>query len=317
MVSLRNILTHILQDHGFEVFERDEIMQGEKDGSIVTVGIFDHATVSDVREHSAKVKDLDGRHIICVLEAGEMVEQTAAENGLVLWKKPDLEREIGNALISHISDQGHGHFSELISAKAPEGSDVGVLPVVIEDLGTGALEKVVRSGLTLEDVKEISKKTVKGFKHELELVPHYLFHYLCIFDGRDGEERKSQGLIAVNALTGKYASWPEEPVFSDENISSIVQLEAKLDSSAAEGIAQKGVVELNTEYKEILTEKEHATIIEKAIFQPKAENIVLEKPSLILVPVWCVEGSHGVMILDGFTGKVISEDYYQEGPSNS
>ena len=38
----------------------------------------------------------------------------------------------------------------------------------------------------------------------------------------------------------------------------------------------------------------------------------LEKRGLVMVPVWCVEGSHGVMILDATTGKIISEDYYQE-----
>jgi hypothetical protein len=31
-----------------------------------------------------------------------------------------------------------------------------------------------------------------------------------------------------------------------------------------------------------------------------------------MVPIWCVEGSHGVMLIDAAARKVISEDYYQE-----
>jgi hypothetical protein len=186
------------------------------------------------------------------------------------------------------------------------------LPVYVDSLGSEEAPRTVKMKLTLDDVKEISAQTVEGFKHELELVPHYLFEYLCIFEGKDGEERKNRGIIAVNAFTGKYSAWEAEPEFTDEIDAHHVRLEPKIDEPAAKAVAMQGIIETNREHDEVIVERDHATIIEKAVHAPKEENIVLEKRGLVMVPVWCVEGSHGVMILDGTTGKIISEDYYQE-----
>jgi hypothetical protein len=29
------------------------------------------------------------------------------------------------------------------------------------------------------------------------------------------------------------------------------------------------------------------------------------------IPIWCVEGIHGIMIVNAGTGKIVSEDYYR------
>jgi len=314
VVSFKNIVVHILQEHGFEVYEKEDILYGERKGELVSVGIFDEASALNMTDYSDKIANVKGTHIVCVpTSVAPEIENMAEARNIVLWKKEDVESEIGRAVISHISDSGQSLLQELMGAR-PEIKIEGPesLPLVVEKLGTHEHQNVVKLRLSIDDVKEISSKTVQGFKHELELVPHYLFEYLCIYDGKNGEERKSQGIISVNAFTGKYATWDRDPEFTHEIDRTHVQLEPKIDEDRAKDIALKGVVESNTEHDELIIERDHATIIEKTVFSPKEENIVLEKKGLILVPIWCVEGSHGVMILDGTSGKVISEDYYQE-----
>jgi hypothetical protein len=165
--------------------------------------------------------------------------------------------------------------------------------------------------LSIEDVREISKKTIQGFKFDLELVPHYIFEYSCSYEGPGGKDVSRTGLISVNALTGRCTTWDRMP--ETEDISAdLVRMEPKLDEEHARGIATKAIIALNTEFRELIVERDHATIIEKSTFGPAEESILAMTSTFVMVPVWCVEGSHGVMILDGMSGKIISEDYYDK-----
>lgn len=332
MVSLKNIISHILQKHDFDVYETDDILYGQNDGDLVTVGIYENVTVNDVREHAKIIADKEGRHIICVLEAGDVAVEEARRTGLIIWRRQDLENEIGHAMVNHINQaEDEVIFTGLLRNKehmldqSPDAPAPGqlnekssenallqeVVPIIIETLGTEGQPQVLKSSLTLEDVKEISDNTIQGFKHDLELVPHYVFNYRCIYEGKDSQEIEGAGIIAVNALTGKYTGWDAEPELETAQ-SHHIQMEPKIDEENAIKIAIHAVAQLNTEFKEIIVERDHATIIEKATFKPNEENIKLERQTLVMVPVWCVEGKHGVMILDGITGKVISEDYYDK-----
>lgn len=306
MVSLKNIITHILQAHDFEVYERDGTLRAEKDGSLVTVGLFDTVTVNDIRKHAKLVSGEDGNHIICVLEANDTVEEEARRSGLLLWRKPDLEKELGSAIVNKMATPGNTPFHSLIPDEPePERG----APVLIDFVGTEGKPLVMKSLLNLDDVKEIAKNTIHGFKYDLELVPHYLFQYSCEYIGKDGKNVRKQGTVSVNALTGKYAEWTHRPELETDT-DHVNQMEPKIDEANARKIALHAVITLNTEFKEIIIEKDHATIMEKATFRPETDTIEIENQVLMLVPVWCAEGKHGVMILDGITGKIISEDYY-------
>ena len=94
MVSLKNIISHILQKHDFDVYETDGILHGQNDGDLVTVGIYETVTVNDVREHAGKIAELEGRHIVCVLDAGDVAIEEARRTGLIIWRRQDLEKEI-------------------------------------------------------------------------------------------------------------------------------------------------------------------------------------------------------------------------------
>ena len=99
MVSLKNIIIHILQSHGFDVFEKDDVVRGEKDDILVSVGLFDKITLNELRKHARMVSKEGGKHIICVLEASDTVEEEARKLGLTLWKKNDLEKELVNVFV--------------------------------------------------------------------------------------------------------------------------------------------------------------------------------------------------------------------------
>jgi len=307
LVSLKNILTHILQSHDFEVYETDAVLYGQRDADLVSVGIFDSLTVQDLRAHYNAVSGKATRHIVCVLSPGDLVEQEAARLGLTLWHKADIEAEIGKALRTHIETIPGTMLGDLVETPESQGSEL----LTIESLGTEGQTVVLRSRLRLEDIKELSRNTIRGFKHDLELVPHYIFLYSCTYEGKEGERVTRKGLVSVNALTGRYAAWTGEPEIEPEP-GHQVQLEPKIDSENALKIALHAIGQLNTEFKEIITERDHATIIEKVTFKPGPESITIEAQRMVMVPVWCVEGKHGVMILDGITGKIISEDYYDK-----
>ncbi len=308
MVSLKNIITHILQAHGFEVYERDSVLYGQREGDIVSVGLFDSVTVADLRKHAKAVSQEASRHIVCALSPGDLAEQEAIKLGLALWRKADIEAEIGLAMQSRIENVPGAMLGQLVEAPPKDNESASV---TIESLGTEGQPVILKSKLTLDDIKELSRSTVQGFKHDLELVPHYLFQYSCTYEGMDGQPQTKKGLVSVNALTGRYSAWNAEPE-AETGISHQVQLEPKIDSENALKIAVHAVAQLNTEFKEIITERDHATIIEKAMFRPDPEAIKIEAQRMVMVPVWCVEGKHGVMILDGISGKIISEDYYEK-----
>lgn len=308
MVSLKNIITHILQAHGFEVYERDSVLYGQREGDIVSVGLFDNVTVADLRKHAKAVSQEASRHIVCTLSPGSLAEQEAIKLELTLWRKADIEAEIGLAMQSRIENIPGAMLGQLVEAPPKDNESASV---TIESLGTEGQPVILKSKLTLDDIKELSRSTVDGFKHDLELVPHYLFQYSCTYEGKDGQPQTRKGLVSVNGLTGRYSAWNAEPE-AETGISHQVQLEPKIDSENALKIAVHAVAQLNTEFKEIITERDHATIIEKAMFRPGPETIKIEAQRMVMVPVWCVEGRHGVMILDGITGKVISEDYYEK-----
>jgi hypothetical protein len=55
-----------------------------------------------------------------------------------------------------------------------------------------------------------------------------------------------------------------------------------------------------------------AVITERKLVAPKRDEIVLEDLGLYYLPIWCVEGVRGVMVIDAGTGRTVSEDLYAQ-----
>lgn len=154
-------------------------------------------------------------------------------------------------------------------------------------------------------------RTVGGFRQHLELVPYYVFDYSCpLYLGIElvGEEK---GRLGVNALTKKVEPWDErlEVVYALEQ--GHRKAEPAFGEDLAVELARREVVRMHTAEREVVREAGHATLTERKRVAPRLDDVHLNGRGTYYLPIWCIEGIHGVMIINAGTGKIISEDFYR------
>ncbi|MEM0449209.1 MAG: hypothetical protein QW520_05245, partial [Methanomassiliicoccales archaeon] len=135
--------------------------------------------------------------------------------------------------------------------------------------------------------------------------------YSCpIYCGNEvvGEE---QGRLAVNALTRKVEVWSEK-------LDVVYTLEAahhkatpSFGQEEADELARKEVLRLHSREKEMVRDEGHVTMTERKRVAPRANDIHLDRKGIFYLPIWCIEGIYGVMIINAGTGKIVSEDFYR------
>jgi hypothetical protein len=226
-----------------------------------------------------------------------------------VWDRDALEHEIGRTRIEKVmGDRDHGLVDELVADDFPKM----VSPELLEDIPEPSVgERIVRPVIGAEDVKELSRQTVAGFRHRLELVPHYVYGYVCpLYMGAE-KVSVERGVLSINGLTHKVESWSEKTdvVYALEVTHK--RLEPSIGLEDAQLLARRELVRVNSYDKENIREENHVTITEKKRVSPKEEEIVLEDRGIFYIPIWCVEGVHGIMIINAGTGKIVSEDYYR------
>ena len=290
---MRNLLKSVLRSNGFEIEDSGDWLLAKKKDLRYYVGFFTRATL-DAR----KVRELPGKKIIISLD-DEGFEHVKEKDVLFLsWKS--LEEEFGRVLSGEM-DISATAFYKIINP----GDDL----VTVERLGTEG-ETIIRPAMGLEDIRELGRKTVGGFRYTLELVPHYIFSFDCELVLDTDRVRKS-GLVGVNAITRKADLWKQ----NYETVASLNHAHKKLEPVARESeafaIAKRFATEKSAMEFERVEEKEHAVVIEKKKVKPKEEQMRMEKKGLVYLPVWGVEGTNGVMIVNAASGKIIEEEYYR------
>jgi hypothetical protein len=170
--------------------------------------------------------------------------------------------------------------------------------------------KIIKPMVSKEKAAEMANKIVRGFRFNLELIPYYIFDYSCSYESEIGENASSSGVIGINGLTSNIEEW-------SGNISTVrkiydehTKLETKFPYDKALSLAQQAVVELNTKFIETREESESTIIFEKKKLKPKSDAIELSSQGIYYLPVWCIEGSNGLMIIDASSGKIIKEDFF-------
>lgn len=228
---------------------------------------------------------------------------------LVIWDRDALAREVGRVHLERLlGDRERGLVDELMEDDYPKM----VSPDRLGDLEGAELgERIVRPAIDARDVKEIGMRTVGGFRNRLELVPYHVFDFICpLFSGERalGEEK---GRLAVNALTGAVEPWSErlEVVYSLEQDHR--RLEPLIGEEAGRALALQEILRSKTREEEAVRDEAHVTVVEKRRISPREDRISISPLGIFYLPVWCVEGVHGVMIVNAGTGKIISEDYYR------
>ena len=170
--------------------------------------------------------------------------------------------------------------------------------------------KIIKPTLSKDKAASMASKIVRGFRFNLELIPYYIFKYNCEFESDIADSKASNGVIGINGLTSNIEEW-------SGNISTVhsvnedhTKLEIKFDYEKAFDLAQHAVIELNTKSIETREESDSTIIFEKKKLKPKSDAIEINSQGIIYLPVWCIEGSNGLMIIDASSGKIIKEDFF-------
>jgi len=304
-------MVQILRSRDFSIDEKDGYLYGRREDISIVVMTSGDMLLEDVQDFVKNVSGFSGRKIVASLgKADDNVQAFLQKNGVHYWSREEIEHEVGSLQLETVSrGQGKSLMDEVISdespqklAEPPEQS----IPVILES-AEERTERIVRPNVSLEDVKYLARHEIQGYKFELELVPHYLFHFLLTL----GDGNQKAGIAAVNALTSHVETWR----WGFELVDSIdlphSKREPKIDFEKAKQIAQDLIAKEYKSHTETERDFGHSVIIERK--GPKKEAIEIEPKGLVYLPVWCVEGKNGAMIVNSSSGKIISEHLHGEG----
>ena len=310
MTSLRAVISEILQSRDFKISDLDGFLIAKrKDVQVVFLLMVD-GNDDAFSSFLERFKDFKGKRVIAsLLPLPESV--TAKLDGrTIVWDREAIEHEIGRVHIERIvGEKDRGLVDEIGADDYPKMVTAEDLDKAVDqDFG----EKIVRPVVKMDDVKQIAAQTVAGFRHRLELVPYYVFKYKALLYIDDNKLGIETGLLAVNALTHQVDSWPADVdiVFSLDVTHK--RLEPLIDTEEARNLIKLEVIKRHTFERDIVREENHVTVTEKKLVSPKSDSIELEEMGIFYLPIWCIEGVKGVMVLNASTGKIISEDYYRE-----
>ncbi|HUU06968.1 MAG TPA: hypothetical protein VMW88_00980 [Thermoplasmata archaeon] len=312
MVSLKDYLVRILESGKFEVEERDGYLYGQRADISIVVMAASEMIRDDVDDFIRNVNDFSGRKVVASLaKVDDQVQKHLQDRGIHYWGREEIEHEIGSLHLKTLSkDHGGSLLDEVVSDETPQmPSDPPeqAIPVIVESTEEKA-EQIVKPAITLEDVKHIARHEIQGYKFDLELIPHYLFHYVLNID----DKRQRAGIVAVNAMTEHVEVWHWGFELVDMIDSPSSKREPKIDQERALDMARDVVAKEYKSYVETVTDFGHSEIIERS--KPHKDAIVIESKGLVYLPVWCVEGKRGAMLVNSSSGKIISEHLH--GPES-
>lgn len=309
VTSLKALVTDILLGRDFKVTERDGYLMARKGEVEAAFCLISAGEERLLPAYLDRFRDFRGKKVIVSLVPLPEIPPENLDSSMVIWDREALEREVGRMhLETLVGDRDRGLVDDLVADDYPKLVRAEELErMQATDLG----ERIIRPTIDIRDVKEIGVRTVGGFRHRLELVPHFAFNYTCDLFMDNAMVGTERGRLSVNALTKKVEAWPEnlDVVYALEQ--GHRRLDPTVDKEAAKKLVKQEVVRRHTLEKEIVRDQGHVMVTEKRRLAPRQDDIILEDLGLYYLPIWCVEGIHGVMIINAGTGKIISEDYYK------
>jgi hypothetical protein len=299
----------ILESREFQTHEREGYLLARKGDVEVAFCLIGAGEEDRLPAFLDRFRDFRGKKVLVTLASVPEIPPDKLDSQLVIWDREAVKQEVGRTHLERLmGDKDHGLIDELVADDYPRM----VTEADLQKLqGAEVGERIIRPTIDIQDVKEIGMRTVGGFRHRLELVPYYVYEYTCdlFIDGEKVGAEK--GRVSVNGLTKKAEPWAEnlDVVYALEQ--GHRRLDATVDGSTAESLARQEIVRMHTSETERVHDHEHVTVKEKKRVAPREQSIALHELGIYYLPVWCVEGVHGVMIINAGTGKIISEDYYR------
>jgi len=310
LTTLKDYMVDILRSRDFEIEEKEGYLYGRRDDISIVVMTASDMLIDDVQDFMKNTKGFSGRRVVASLGKIDDSVQSYLQNlGVHYWGREEIEHELGNLQLETVSStKGGSLIDEIISDDMPqrptEPHDHSI-PVIVESSEEKA-ERIVKPNFGLDDVKHLARHEIKGYKYELELVPHYLFHFLLNMP--DGEQKA--GIAAVNALTSHVETWRWGFELVDSIDFTYSKREPKIDYEKAMQLAQDMIGRELKSHTETVKDYGHSEIIERK--KTGKDAIVIEPKGLVYLPVWCVEGTSGAMIVNSSSGKIISEHLHGE-----
>lgn len=309
MTSLQDFVTEILRSRDFAVSEREGYLLAKKGEAEVIFCLIGAGEERSALAFLDKFKRFRGKKVIVALVPLPEIPPEKLDPNLMVWDREALAQEVGRMHLERLmGDKDQGLVDELLADDYPRMVSPAELSM-LKDAEVG--ERIVRPTIDVRDVKEIGMRTVGGFRHRLELVPYYVFDYACPLFSEDKVLGEEKGRLAVNALTSKVETWSErlEVVYALEQ--GHRRLDPVINQDVARTLAQKEVIRTHTQEREVVRDESHVTVVERKKVSPRPDQIIMQSLGIFYLPIWCVEGVHGVMIVNAGTGKIISEDYYK------
>lgn len=305
MATLKDHLADILESRQFKVEERDGYLYGTRDDVSVVVMAASDMLADDIQDFIRNVGNFNGRKVVASLSRiDESVQKRLQEKGIHYWGREEMEHEIGNLHLSSVSGEGAGSLLEEVISdefpQAPSEPPEQSVPVIVESTEEHS-ERIVKPTVTLEEVKYLARHEVQGYRFDLELIPHFLFHYVLNID----DKSQRAGIVAVNALTEHVETWRWGFELVDSIDVPSSKKEPKVDEERAMEMARDVVAKEYRSYVETVRDYGHSEIIERS--KPREDAMVIEPKGLVYLPVWAVEGKGGAMLVNSSSGKIISE----------
>ena len=241
---MKHLVIEILQARDLQVMERDGHLfarKGDREVPFLLLTSLDWAKVDDFL---ARFSGLAGKKVIATLVKLPPASLAALDRSVTVWDQDALEHELGRTRIEGVmGKRENGLVDELMADDFPRM----VSPALLEDIRAPAVgERIVRPVVGLDDVKELSRQTVAGFAHRLELVPHFVYGYVCPLY-MDGEKvGVEKGALSINSLTHRVESWNDrtEVIYALEM--AIGPLEPSIGMDDAKRLARKELVKVNS-----------------------------------------------------------------------
>jgi len=305
LTTLKDHMATILKSREFAVEERDGYLYGRRDDISVVIMAASDMLLEDVHDFIRNVRDFPGRKVVASLgKVDESVQSFLQRNGVHYWGREEIEHELGNLQLETVTNnRGRSLIDDIVSDELPQRMDEPPeqsVPVIVESAEEKA-ERIVKPNFSLEEVKYLARHEIQGYKFDLELVPHYLFHYVLNLEGG----KQKAGIAAVNALTSHVETWRWGFELVDSVDLPHSKREPKIDFEKALKIARDMVLKEYKAHVETVKDYGHSEMIERR--KTHGDPVQIDPKGLVYLPVWCVEGTKGAMIVNSSSGKIISE----------
>ncbi len=290
MKDFYRLLEEYLEYEGYKIIRSEKgktvVDTGEEKLALIIAGPVVH------EDDLLKLEEASEKCILITTEELPSETRESIPEDTVVWDRDVLIEKFGDMVLEKSTLEGLEEGEEGI--KGPEKK----FEFDIEhDTKEGVLEPVI----DFDDVSELGEKLVGGFKYRLEVVPHYVFKYQI------KNKHEEKGKAYLNAVSGELNFWKRPFKMISELKRSHVKLEPNIPEDKSEEMTLKSLKDKYTEMKEKKWEENGATIVEKSQEGPSEEEIELEYKGMVYVPMWAVEGTDGIVVINAARGKVERE----------